>query len=227
MADYRVLVTGFGRFLKHGENSSERVLGRLPRLVPAGVKLETCLLPVEFERGWGGVREALERGGAPDALVLLGMAARTRRIRLERLAVNLADCESFAPRGRRAVLRPDNGGATPVDREIVPGGPLALPARADVKGLARALKARGLPVEVSLSAGSYVCNDVYYRALTHLRESRTACVFVHLPELPREEPVRVLGVHVPFLMRRTSDALSLGVQARTVAALIAELARTR
>ena len=227
MKPYRVLVTGFGRFFTHGVNSSQRVNERLRHLQLPGVELSTLLLPVEFGRAFETLSAHLAQSPAPpDAVVLTGMAARARRIRLERLAVNVADCESFAARGRRPALRPDNAGAAPVDREIVPGGPLALPARADVKGLARDLKGRGLPVEVSLSAGSYVCNDVYYRALSHL-PSGISCLFVHLPELPRRRPVRVFGIPVPFYGKRTAAALPLAEQVATVAALVAELARRR
>lgn len=227
MADTRVLVTAFGRFLTHGINSSERVLERLAKRSVRGVALERLMLPVEFERGWDRLRERLARGPAPDALVLLGMAAKARTVRLERLAVNLNDAEAFGVKGRRPALRPDNAGARPVDRPIAATGPLALPARADVKALARALKARGHAIEVSLSAGSYVCNDLYYRALAHLEAAgaATRCVFVHLPELPRRRARRILGVPVPFLPRRRTGGLALGEQVAAVVALLEELSR--
>lgn len=218
-----ILVTGFVPFLKHGVNSSQAVVERLARSRPPGVRLSTLVLPVEFGKGFDVLREYLERE-RPRAIVLTGMAAGARNVRLERLAVNLADCESFAVRGRRTVRRPDNGGAEPLDQPIVPGGPLARPARADVKALGRALKARGLPVELSLSAGSYVCNDIYYRTLDHLERTSdpAACLFVHLPALVKPR-AKVLGVPLPF--QRRAPGRTVSTLARTVGALVEELAR--
>jgi pyroglutamyl-peptidase len=229
-APYRVLLTGFEPFGKHRANSSQRAVEQLRRRPPAGVELSTLVLPVAFEQAWERLRahlDAMPGEARPHAIVLTGMAAKTRRVRLERLAVNIADAASCATRRRRPVPRPDDAGAAPADRPIVEGGPLALPARADVRRLARDLLGRGLAVEVSLSAGSYVCNDLYYRALEHLgrREGGPACLFVHLPELPRRRPVRVMGVAVPLLTRPARRAMPLAALVLTLAALVGELAR--
>lgn len=228
MASARILLTGFVPFSKHGVNASERVVRALAARPPEGVVLETLVLPVVFGEAFARVRERLDAGPPLDAVVLTGMAARATRVRLERVALNLADAESFA-RGRRPVPRPDNAGRAPVDEAIESGGPLARGATVDVKRLGRALLAQGLPVELSLSAGSYVCNDVYYRTLAHLagRQGGPGCVFVHLPELPRRVALKVLGVAVPLVTRRTRRALALDEQVRTVAALMSALARDR
>jgi pyroglutamyl-peptidase len=225
MAGARILLTGFVPFGKHGVNASERVVRALARRAPAGVELETMVLPVVFGEAFAKLRARLDAGPALDAVVLTGMAARASRVRLERVALNLADAESFA-RGRRPVPRPDNAGRAPVDETIEPDGPLARGATVDVKRLGRALLAQGLPVELSLSAGSYVCNDLYYRTLAHLagRAGAPACLFVHVPELPRRVPLKVFGVKVPLVMRRVRKALGLEVQVRTVGALLAALA---
>ena len=228
MGDFRVLVTGFVPFGKHRINASQAVVRALGNAKLPGVCVTTLVLPVVFAEAWAAVRahlDGLPAGERPHALVLTGMAAKSTKVRLERLAVNLADCESFAAPGRRPIARPDNAGQAPVDRPIVPGGPLALPARADVKALARTLKAAGLPIELSLSAGAYVCNDIYYRALAHLESAGDpmACVFVHLPELPRRRPVRVLGLTLP-IVRYTRLSLALNLQVATVRALVAALA---
>lgn len=218
----RILITGFVPFLKHGVNASERVVRALAERPPPGVELETLVLPVVFGEAFARVRERLERAPELDAIVLIGMAAKARRVRLERIALNLADAESFT-RKRRPVPRPDNAGNVPAGEPIDREGPLALPATVDVKRAGRDLLAQGLPVELSLSAGSYVCNDLYYRTLAHLA-GRTRCVFVHVPELPRRRPVTILGVPVPLVTRRSRHGLSLTDQVRTVGALVRWLA---
>lgn len=226
----RILVTGFVPFLKHGVNSSQRCVERLALAPPADVALSTLVLPVEFGRAFETLREhlaGLPTEARPHAIVLTGMAAGARRVRLERLGVNLADCEAFAVSGRRPRPRPDNAGAAPIDAQLVEGGALALPARADVKALGRALKARGLPVELSLSAGSYVCNDLYYRTLDHLARASagTRCLFVHLPEIARPRRTHVLGIPVPQVFRAPRAGLNLSTMTRTLSALCTELSR--
>lgn len=220
----RILLTGFVPFGSHGVNASEHVVRALASHPPAGVELETLVLPVVFGEAFERVRERLDRDPALHAVVLTGMAARTKRVRLERVALNLADAESFTD-ARRPVPRPDNKGNAPVDALIAPGGPVARTATADVKRLGRDLLAQGLPVELSLCAGSYVCNDLFYRTLDHLhgRAEQPRCLFVHLPKLPRRVPVKLCGLELP-LTRRKEEALALGAQARTMRALLSWLA---
>lgn len=224
MSRARILLTGFVPFGPHGVNASERVVRALSARPPAGLDLETLVLPVTFAGAFAALRARLDASPRLDAVVLTGMAAGTKRVRLERVALNLADAESFTG-ARRPVPRPDNAGRAPVDEAIEPGGPLARAATADVKRLGRDLLALGLPVEISLSAGSYVCNDLYYRTLAHLsgRDGAPPCLFVHLPQLPRRVPVTLCGIELP-LTRRTGKALALGVQVRTMRALLASLA---
>lgn len=114
--------------------------------------------------------QAGETGGVePLVVVCAGLAANRDRVSLERVAINLIDARI-----------PDNSGQQPVDVPVVEGGTLALPTGLPVKRALRAVEAAGIPVELSLSAGSYVCNTVFYASLA-LLPAGTRAGFVHLP----------------------------------------------
>lgn len=161
-----VLLTGFEPFGGLRHNPSAALLSLLPRSI--GEKpIQTALLPVDT----GALPEALRALYArnPKAVLHLGLAENRPLITLERLAVNLLDFE-----------RPDNKGVLKEDEAVVPGGPLALPARFPVKEGVRRLREAGIPARASLSAGSYPCNQAFYLSLYHLPVS-VPVAFVHLP----------------------------------------------
>jgi len=188
-----ILVTGFEPFGGLPHNPSQALLALLPERV-RGRPLRRALLPVDAE-GVGEALQALYREG-PEAVLHLGLAEGRPLLSLERLAVNLLDLE-----------RPDNCGRKLEDVPIVPGGPLALPARFPVKAVLARWKEAGLPGRQSLSAGSYLCNQVFYLSLYHLPES-VPVGFLHLPPdeaLALERP----GPYVPLEVQARAVLLAL------------------
>ncbi len=161
-----VLLTGFEPFGGLRHNPSAALLSLLPRSI--GEKpIQTALLPVDTRALPEALRALYARN--PKAVLHLGLAENRPLITLERLAVNLLDFE-----------RPDNKGVLKEDEAVVPGGPLALPARFPVKEGVRRLREAGIPARASLSAGSYLCNQAFYLSLYHLPVS-VPVAFVHLP----------------------------------------------
>jgi len=161
-----ILVTGFEPFGGLRHNPSAALLDLLPEEV-GGRPLRKAVLPVDAEALPTALAalHALE----PEAVLHLGLAEGRPQLTLERLAVNLLDFD-----------RPDNRGQVLEDTPVVPGGPLALPARFPVKRALKRLQEAGLPARVSLSAGSYLCNQAFYLSLYHLPE-RVPVAFLHLP----------------------------------------------
>jgi len=163
----KILVTGFEPFGGSDHNPSEELITRVEG------EFATVVLPVEF----GTVRRlvpALLAEHTPTHVVCLGLSGRASGLNVERVAVNLIDARI-----------PDNAGAQPVDRPVVPGGPAARFATLPVKAMLRAVHATGVPGELSLSAGSYVCNALFYLVLHEAaalpRDSRPRCGFIHVP----------------------------------------------
>lgn len=169
----QVLVTAFEPFGGDPVNASLEALRRLPRRA-GRYALVTAVLPVSYARSLS-VLDALLEQAQPDLVLCTGQAAGRARLCVERIAVNRQDA-SIA----------DNDGLRPIDVPVVPGGPAAylasLPAGAGV----RALRAAGLPAEISMNAGTFVCNHVFYGLMHRLSaaRSRVRAGFLHVPALP-------------------------------------------
>ncbi len=192
-----VLVTGFGPFGAHPENPAGRAVTALAGrwTPPGGVELVTAVLPVSFARATAEVAELVARH-RPGVVLGVGLAAGRQRLGLERVAVNLVDARI-----------PDVDGAQPVDVPVLPGRPTALLATLPVKAARAALEAAGLPAELSLSAGSYVCNAVMYTALAHADDT-VPTGFVHVPPadvLPVADVTRALGVVLDTVLATPAD----------------------
>lgn len=192
-----LLVTGFGPFGDVGDNPSARAVEQLAdRWTPPGdARLVTEILPVSFNRATARVRELIDQH-RPAVVLGVGLAAGRQRLGLERVAVNLADARI-----------PDVDGAQPVDHEVRPGEPTARLATLPVKACLQALHAAGLPAELSLTAGSYVCNAVMYAAIAAAPAS-TRAGFLHIPRadvVPVADVVRALEVVLATVLDTKAD----------------------
>lgn len=173
-----VLLTGFDPFAGAARNPSLEAVQALHGRVLAGHRVQALELPTVFGAAWDALQTAL-MAQRPALVVSVGQAGGRRGFHIERVAINVDD----------ATL-PDNAGQQPVNRPVLPGAPTAyfssLPAHAMVDGL----RAQGLPAEVSNSAGTFVCNHVFYR-LMHALATEPALQgtrggFVHVPWLPEQ-----------------------------------------
>ncbi len=172
----RLLLTGFEPFNGSPVNPSEQVVQGFAAESLPGIQLVTAILPVDRLRGPEMLVQLIE-GSQPDAVLCLGEASGRPAISIERLAVNLL---SFAI--------PDNQGALVDDEPILPGAPAAYFVTLPVQKAYAAVQAAQVPVELSLSAGSYLCNQVLYTLLHYLssRGLDTPAGFLHLPQLPEQ-----------------------------------------
>lgn len=161
-----MLLTGFEPFAEHPTNPS----AELVRHFQGRPGWATAVLPVTFAGARGELAELLDRI-RPRVLLMLGLARSRSVISLERVALNWVDAEI-----------PDNSGAQPLEQPLVPGAPAALFGRVPLKELRHKLLAAGIAAEISHSAGTYVCNAVYFDAL---HRNQAAAAFVHVPPLER------------------------------------------
>ncbi|MGH8619361.1 MAG: pyroglutamyl-peptidase I [Burkholderiales bacterium] len=171
----RLLVTAFEPFAGDTLNASQEAVQRLPsRIAGAGIVRE--ILPTMFGRALESLAELIERE-RPTHVVCVGEAGGRAELCVERIAINVDD----------ARLR-DNAGRQPVDTPVVAGGPAAYFSTLPIKAMAAAIRAAGLPAAVSNSAGTYVCNHVFY-GLLHLAATRYPKLragFIHVPCLPAQ-----------------------------------------
>lgn len=170
-----ILVTAFDPFGGEARNPAQLVLEALPPGL-GGAALAKLLLPTAFHQSAQLLEEALA-SRRPDALLMLGQAGGRAGIAVEVVGINLADADI-----------PDNLGQQPRDAPLVPGGPAAYFASLPVRALVASLRDAGLPASLSYSAGTFVCNQLLYRALHFIRLQNlpTRAGFIHLPYLPEQ-----------------------------------------
>lgn len=170
-----VLLTGFEPFGGESVNPSALAVSRLDGRIVAGARVHAVVLPCVFGAARRALTRALRRLG-PTVTVCVGQAGGRAGITLERVAINVDDARI-----------PDNRGAQPIDRAVLRGGPVGYWSTLPIKAAVRALRDAGLAAEVSQSAGTFVCNHVFY-ALMHALASRPGARggFVHVPFLPEQ-----------------------------------------
>jgi pyroglutamyl-peptidase len=169
------LITGFDPFGGETVNPAQEALRRLPARL-GELRLVTRELPTEFGRSRAMLRSAILEL-QPDLVLCVGQAAGRPDLSLERVAINLDDARI-----------PDNAGQQPIDRPIEPDGPAAYFTTLPIKAAVQALRAAGLPAAVSQSAGTFVCNHVFYGLMHALATLRVPARggFVHIPLLPEQ-----------------------------------------
>jgi len=138
--------------------------------------VETLVLPVSFQAAPALLEKALHQQNF-KYVFMMGQAGGRAKICLERVALNWVETEAPDEEGDLPPLGPLNSGAPP-----------ALLTSVDLKAIKSFLKQKSLDVEISLSAGAYVCNSVYYRALQTISEKslKTQACFIHVPYLPQQ-----------------------------------------
>ena len=135
-------------------------------------EVESFILPVEFKNSF----EILKKQVAvtkPDYLIMLGQASGRARVCLEKIGLNWVQTQ-----------RRDEAGVQPADGKIFSDSSLALMSDFPIDQMYFELRKQNLPVEISFSAGAYVCNDLYFRALKEFTDLKS--VFVHVPLLPEQ-----------------------------------------
>ena len=208
----KVLLTGFDAFGGASINPSWLAVNALHGRQIAGHRVVATQLPTVFGDSLKALRALLAQH-QPALVICVGQAGGRSAISLERVAINVND----APLA-------DNGGAQPVDTPVVRGAPAAYFSSLPIKTMLATLQREGIAAEVSQTAGTFVCNHVFY-GLMHLLATRrvlrhTRGGFVHVPWLPEQgapsmtldEMVRGLSLAVRCALLAEQDA-SLGAGA--------------
>lgn len=174
----RVLVAGFEPFENDAVNPAWEIARALDGWACEGAVVQAAQLPCVFGRAIDALDAALT--GPPLQLVLcVGAAGGRTEISMERAALNIDDARI-----------PDNAGQQPIDLPVVKHGPAAYFSTLPIKAMVRDVRAAGLPAAVSNTAGTFVCNHIFY-ALMHRLATRPALAhtrggFVHVPYLPEQ-----------------------------------------
>jgi pyroglutamyl-peptidase len=212
----RILLTGFEPFGGDLVNPSALVCRALHGQRVGHATVQAVELPCVFGRALQVLDEALA-ATSPVLVLALGLAAGRAEISVERVAINVDDARI-----------PDNAGAQPVDLPVVADGPAAWFSTLPVKAIVAALRHAGLPAAVSQTAGTFVCNHVFYGLQHRLAGSGVRSGFIHvplieaqasahpgLPTLPLDDLVR--GVRTALRVALTHEGVDVRVGGGAVA----------
>ena len=169
-----VLLTGFEPFGGAKVNPSWLAVRRLNGRVIRGHRIVARQLTTVYDQSLTSLRRHL-KVVKPALVICVGQAEGRAEVTPERVAINVDDSRI-----------PDNAGRKPVDVPVVPGGPVAYWSTLPVKIIVRALRRRGIPASVSPTAGTFVCNHVFYGLMHELAKNGNQVHggFIHVPLLP-------------------------------------------
>ena len=160
----KVLLTGFEPFGKATLNPSGEIVKQI-----SGDNIVTAILPVAYAQSAEALLALIEQHN-PDVVISLGQAEGRTHVSPERIAINLDDARLA-----------DNEGVIRNDVPIVVGGPVAYESTLPIKEIVKAINDAGVPAAVSLSAGAFLCNHVFYVAQDHFKGTKVRSGFVHVP----------------------------------------------
>ena len=206
-----VLLVGFEPFGGDGLNPSEEIADTLDGQTIHGRLVAGRVLPCEFGEARVGLAK-LVRAIHPELVIAIGQAGGRAEITPERVAINVDDARI-----------PDNAGRQPIDRPVVRGGPAAYWSTLPIKAIVAALKEEGIPAAVSQTAGTFVCNHVFYGLMHELRwQKKIRGGFIHVPwttaqaakrkgpGLPLEQMVRGIELAIETAVSVRRDLREMG-----------------
>lgn len=171
-----VLLTGFDAFGGDSINPSWLAAQALDGEILENHRVVAAQLPCDFAASSKAL-SALLRQYQPVLVLCLGLAGGRAKLSLERVAINVQDARIA-----------DNAGAQPIDLPIAANGPVGYFSTLPIKAMLQALTAAGIPADVSQTAGTFVCNHVFYALMQALKKQRFNVKarggFAHLPYLP-------------------------------------------
>ena len=186
----KVLLTGFEPFGNATSNPSGEIVRQI-----SGDNIVTAILPVAYAQSAERLLSLIEEH-KPDVVICLGQAEGRTAITPERIAINLDDARL-----------PDNQGVLRNDVKILEDGPDAYFSTLPVNDIVAAIKAQGIPAAVSLSAGAFLCNHVFYVAQNKFAGSDVRSGFVHVPLMDSQ------AAEFPGLPTMPLDQMVLAVRA--------------
>ena len=176
-----VLITGFGPFPGMPFNPTGPLVKRLSRIRrPAvnDIRLHAHIFRTSYAAVDRDLPDLLLRYH-PDILLMFGVAGRTPYLRIETRATN-----------RRSTLLPDAAQTRMISGVIERGAQSTRPLRADAARLLTAARRARVPALISHDAGRYLCNYLYWRALTYGNNGTRQIAFIHVPKLARKSRPR-------------------------------------
>jgi pyroglutamyl-peptidase len=195
----RVLVTGFEPFGGESVNPSAELARSLNGLLLGGARVHGAVLSCTFQKSQRQLKRLIAQWN-PSVVICLGQAGGRSAISIERVAINVQD----------ACIK-DNAGMKPIDVPIHPRGPVGYWSSLPIKSIARNLRKANIKSEVSQTAGTFVCNHVFYALMHMLRKTQVRAGFIHVPFVPAQAKKR--AKKTPFMsLQRMQRGIELAIK---------------
>ncbi|QOR66477.1 pyroglutamyl-peptidase I [Cytobacillus suaedae] len=166
-----LLLTGFEPFLGFPINPTEQIVNALDGQTIGGYQIVGKILPVDFAESAVKCLEYFTEV-QPDVVINLGLAGGRSKMTPERIAINVRDGEA------------DNRGVKLQDSPIEEEGPAGYFSTLPIRRFVDTLQEKGLPANISNSAGTYLCNNVMYSVLHKIEKeglNNVRAGFIHIP----------------------------------------------
>jgi pyroglutamyl-peptidase len=171
-----ILLTGFEPFGGDCHNPSEVIAKAC-----ASAKVAVRILPVDGSKIEAVLTKAVLET-KPKVLLMLGLARGKTRLALEKVAVNWLEYRI-----------PDNAGAIRQGEKMLETAPEALFNTLPLEVIQHGLTTKGIPFELSFSAGAFLCNQVFFLARAKFPDLPSG--FIHLPS----DETLAFGQSEPFV----------------------------
>ncbi len=167
------IITAFEPFNNDSMNPSESILKKIPDTL-YDVKIVKVTLPVVYNHAFERLLPLIDEYD-PIMVLSLGLAKGRSHITIERIAINVNEA-SIA----------DNLGNKKTGQPIVEYGPDGIFTTLPLKKLKERIKTDKLPIHISNTAGAYVCNNLFYKTLHHIKQFNLniEAGFIHIPATP-------------------------------------------
>ena len=171
----KVLLTGFDPFGGETTNPSYEAVKLVPDTID-DIQVIKIEVPTVFRKSIEKLEQSIEEH-KPDIVICVGQAGGRYEISIERVAINIDDARI-----------PDNEGNQPIDEPIFADGDAAYFSNLPIKAITNEIKKAGIPVSVSNTAGTFVCNHIMYGLLYLIQKKYQNMQggFIHVPFLPEQ-----------------------------------------
>ncbi|MCU5330791.1 pyroglutamyl-peptidase I [Bacillus wiedmannii] len=171
-----VLLTGFDPFGGESINPAWEVAKSLHEKTVGEYKIISKQVPTVFQKSISVLKEYIKELN-PEMIICIGQAGGRPDITIERVAINVDDARIA-----------DNEGNQPVDVPVVEEGPAAYWSTLPMKAIVKRVQEEGIPASVSQTAGTFVCNHLFYGLMHELekRDKKIKGGFIHIPFLPEQ-----------------------------------------
>jgi pyroglutamyl-peptidase len=201
-----VLLTGFGPFGHTPHNPAETVARALDGKRVEGARIASRIVPNNFFECIDFVVAAMSEE-RPKIVVMMGEFGGRALITVERLAQNFNDSTRYK--------LSDNRGKELQGQRTAADGPAAYFATLPLRAMVQTMRKKGIPADISDTAGTFGCNHLMYGVLHHIARERLPirAGWIHLPHLP-DVAALPENLGAPSMSTETSAAgVELAIQA--------------